>query len=204
MLLTKAELDLAKLASKEESRYTLQAIAVDKEETVVTNGYYLVRVTHQANVMSDAWPMGDTPLEMAHVNGEPRLLSREAALAAGKAIPRKATIPVLRHAALAQDNTLHTTDLESPQQFPSDVPGRFPNWKAVMPRKDGRKETPVVIGLDASHLALLAKYFADHGNERKTVIKLTVWNADDSILMESTTPNGQDVQAVLMPCGLQA
>jgi len=34
MLLTKSELALAALASKDPSRFTLQAIAVDKQETV--------------------------------------------------------------------------------------------------------------------------------------------------------------------------
>jgi len=46
MLLSKSELNLAKLASKEESRYALQGIAVQPNETVVTNGHYLVTVKH--------------------------------------------------------------------------------------------------------------------------------------------------------------
>ena len=198
MLLTKAELNLARLVSKEEGRFALHSIAVDKNETVVTNGHYLVRVAH-SECKDENWPQATAPVEMAHVNDEPMLIHRDAALAASKALPRKTNIPVLAHAALSQDSTLHVNPLEEVKgEFPSQVEGRFINWKQVMPR--GERVPAVVIGLDADYIVALAKFIAAHGNKRKTIIKLTVWDKDSAILMESKTEYGQDVQAVLMPC----
>lgn len=199
MLLTKAELDLGKLASKDESRYWLQGIAVDKDETVVTNGHYLVRVAHGGSAPEN-WPHGETPVTMAHVNDEPILITRDAAINAAKTLPRRTTIPILSQAALSSDGTLHTNPLDGKEEFPAKMEGRFPNWKAVMPHRE--REPAIVIGLGADYLTLIAKFISDHHkthNPGGAHIKLTIWDAESPILIESQTDDGQTVEAVLMP-----
>jgi hypothetical protein len=46
VLLNKHSLNVHEFAAQEESRYTLRAIHVTEQETVATNGHYLVRVSH--------------------------------------------------------------------------------------------------------------------------------------------------------------
>jgi hypothetical protein len=57
MLLTKSELNLAKLCPKEESRYTLRGIAVNPQHTVVTDGSFLIAVTHHSGMQESAYPV---------------------------------------------------------------------------------------------------------------------------------------------------
>jgi len=201
MLLSKAELNLGNLAPKEESRYTLQSIAVEKDCTVTTNGHYLVTVTHGALADVD-YPVTNG-LEHVTVNGKPKLIHRDAAIAALKALPRKTTIPILGNAALGADGKLYVNDLENVQAFGKEVTGQFPNWQAVMPKPDDK---PIVkIGLASGYLRLLADYIDKYGVDGPAggpTITMTVYAADKAIKMEAKTPDGQNITAVLMPVRL--
>jgi hypothetical protein len=204
MLLTKAELKLAKLTSKE-SRYTLQAIAVEKDCTVVTNGHYLVTVGHanQEEFPESRFP--ETPgLVHGSPNGKPVLVHRDSAIAAEKALPNKPAIPVTGTAALAEDGKLWTNDLSSVQTFGTRVEGTFPNWQAVIPAED--KPQAVKFGVSAEYLRLLSDYFekvqgksSKQGKSSNHLVKVTVYSPEDSIKFETETADGQKVVAVLMP-----
>jgi hypothetical protein len=197
MILTKAELDLGRLASDDPSRYALSAISVEEKETVVTNGHYLLTVAHNG-FKDENFPVTQG-LEPAQVTA-PVLVHRDAAIAAGKALRKKATIPILGAACLGTDGKLYVNDLESVQAFGSKPEGNFPDWRAVMPAAD--KQAACTIGFDAKYLRLLADYVEKHGNKQLNVIKLTVYGPTDSAKMEAKTDDGQDITMILMPCRL--
>lgn len=207
MLLNRTTLGLAKLASKDQSQYTLQAVCIEKDCAVETDGHQLVVVTHPTKPTPDTdYPVtpGFTPGFMP--DGKPTLIARDAALAALKALPRKTNIPMLGHAALALDGEdggarLFVNDLESVSQFKATVSGQFPNWRAIMPAAD--KEPKAEISFNAEKLAALLSWCAGAVKEqggRKAVVKLAVFDSESAMRLTMTTPDGQDVTALLMPC----
>jgi len=180
-------------------RYGLTNICVDREKTVATNGHYLVAVSH-SNQSDDAWPAEPAVDHMTFTNGERVLITRDAAIAAAKGLPKqkKNYLPILQHAALAKDGSLHTTDLENSQIFTGKPEGGFPNWQAVVPT-----EKPVaVIGFDARYVAEIAKFVAKYGNEQLPTIKLTIYGADRAARFDATSEDGQEIMALLMPIRL--
>src|SRR5271167_1770826 len=95
ILVNKHNLALADFAAKEESRYTLHGIQITTEETVVTDGHVLARVTLPA-VETKNFPIieGFTPNGFTGC-----LLPTEACKEIEKALPKKTKIPILANAA---------------------------------------------------------------------------------------------------------
>jgi hypothetical protein len=198
MLLNRTTLALAKLASTEESRYTLNAIHVEPEVAVVTNGHYLVAVTNPTPAPCiDNYPV--TPgLEHKFVEEAGVLVSRDAALAALKALPgqkRHGNIPILQNAAMGADGKLYVNDLENVSAFKHEVEGRFPNWRMVMPKGEPVAE----ICMSAQYLVLLGQYLAAQGDVRCASIRLTLYGPHDPMRFDGNTPDGQKIMAILMP-----
>lgn len=195
MLLTKAELGLAKLADKEEWRYTMNAIAVTPNETMVTNGHYAVRVKHDP-LSDDNFP--ETPgLTHANPNGTPILIRREAALAALAAVPKKTTIPAIERVAIGEDGKLYVNTLDTVQSFKSETTGQFPNIDAVMPAG----EPVATVTLAAKYVRLLADYMTAQGGRDRTIVKISFYGPDKPVKFESKTAAGQEVVTILMPWG---
>jgi hypothetical protein len=200
MLLNKAELNLAKLASKEESRYALQGIAVQPKHTVVTNGYghYLVAVTHcpLANA-EETFPatsgLEHKKLEEGKVS-ETVLLSTSAALGASKALLKKTSIPVLALAALGTDKTVYVNSLDAVQTFKSDATGTFPRWEGVVPT--GKPKADIVV--NAEYLENLAKYIRENGGDLP-MVRLTVYDNSTALRLDAKTREGQDIMGLIMP-----
>jgi hypothetical protein len=99
-MLNKHNLNIARLAAKDESRYTLQGILVSPEHTTCTDGHQLTRVT-TPKMDPQAYPEveGGSP---ATKTWEPFILPRDAALAISKAIPKSSTVPILGNAAIGE------------------------------------------------------------------------------------------------------
>ena len=197
MLLNRAALELAKLASKEESRYTLQGISIEKDCAIATDGHILVHLANPSAGMADSdFPVieGQTARAM---NGTNVLVHRDAAIAALKAIPRKSNIPVLRSAMMAEGGKLVVTDLASTQTFPHEVEGTFPNWRQIMPAED--KVPAVTIGFDPRLMKQLCDYFIATGGPRAQTVKLSIYDPTSTMKLEGKTEAEQDVTALLMP-----
>src|SRR5262249_41626771 len=155
-----AELSLAKLASKEETRYTLQAICVQPKHTVVTDGHILVAVTHVTERKDTDYPE-TSGLEHNPVSAGEVLISSEAALNAAKALPKKG-VPVLQNAALGTDGKLYVNDFSNVTSYGSHVSGQFPRWEMVVP-----KDKPIAeISFNASLMEDLCSYIRQHGDKR--------------------------------------
>lgn len=206
VLLNVNNLRLADLCQKEQSRYTLDAIQVTREETVVTNGFYLVRVTlprvDGTYPDVEGWPTDSGEWTEA-------LIPRATAIEALKNIPRKQKIPILNNAVVFKDDDgrvrIGTKGLAARNDRSGDLhkmvdgkqAGRFPDWKAVMP-----KGTPqFTITLDADLVARLAKNAAEFmADGRPKPLRLRFTTADGAVRMDCT-PNheGQQWTAILMP-----
>ena len=203
MLLNKHNLAIADLASKDESRYTLTAIRVTPKWTATTNGHYLVTVT-LPKLKDSQFPRIDG-FNPTNGTTPPFLLHRDDALAIGKSIPRKQSIPVLETAAIGAtaDGKIQVavTDLDSPKlTVPRKMDGQFPNIDAVIP--NGEKRT-LRIGLDAAYLAKLAKSAlatCDNGRRHEVTICCDFIDAQSAVKMTATNPETeQEWMAVLMP-----
>lgn len=215
MLLNRTTLGLAKLVSKDASRYASrhapQAIAVEKDCATVTDGHYLVTVTHPSHTggkrIEDSFPAVAGLEHRTVAEGETVLVGRDAALGALKAISKRTNIPVLKNAAMSTDGRLVTTDLENVGSFSHKADGQFPDWRRVMPAANA--EVVYETSVDARFLKALAEYFIAVGDERTPAVRLTFYK-DDAPSQDGTrlpramrfdlrTPDGQDVTAVLMP-----
>src|SRR5437762_4166444 len=123
-LYSKQNFEIAKMASKEENRYTLQAILVTPDETVVTDGHRMARVsTVNSGIILEHFPIVPG---WETAPGQRFLFPADAALKVAKLMPVKQTIPILNYAAplkivqpiegktTAQSVGFVSTDLESP------------------------------------------------------------------------------------------
>lgn len=201
MLLSKATLGLAKLASKEASRYTLGGICIEAKQAIVTDGHTLVVLSHGTEQHKDAG-FPETPgLEHKVLSDGPMteqvMVSRDAALAALKALPKKTTIPVLANAALGVDGKLYVNSLDSVRSFTHKLEGKFPNWRAVMPAAS--KQVVGQVAMDARKLKALAEYIIDNCDERTPTMRITLYGESDAVRFDARTEAGQDVTALIMP-----
>lgn len=206
-MLTRANLDIAKLAAKEDSRYMLRGIRVTPEHTEVTDGHCLMRVATPKMSVKD-FPV----IEGASAGTdqfEPFQIFSEDALAVSKAIPRKATFPVLQHAAVGKASDanghaeLQVTDLQCPRVFQArKMEGPWPDTDRVIPEKGKAK---LSIGLNADLLVkILQQFIAQHRAEGTSrgklpfAVQLSFTDAENAVRIDSVGLPQESV-AVLMP-----
>lgn len=201
VMLNQHSLETAKLAPREESRYTLKAICVTEQATVVTNGHYLVHVTHPKQDLAcyPSVPGAASDAELADV--KQILVGRDSALELLKAMPKKEKIPILNNAVIgqAEDGSIKavTTDLDMhrPATFRK-VDGQYPNWQAVI---TSHSEPMVRVGLNAAYVAELLKQAASY-NERSNFVEISIWNSQQAVRFDAYDPEtNQNWTAMLMP-----
>jgi hypothetical protein len=187
-LVTRSELELAKLASKDDPR--LASVAISATRTEVTNGHYAVRLEGPRPPVNDYPALADP---FAAPNGQV-LIDRETALAIAKAIPKKTDIPILANAIVGQDKitvtdlggwitrTINTADLN------------FPNLDKVMPPKPPK----VSITLNAAYVVALMQAFIAQRN-RIAAVKIDVFDPEEAIRISMTTDDDRVMTAILMP-----
>jgi len=204
VLLNKHSLNVHEFAAQEESRYTLRAIHVTEQETVATNGHYLVRVSHPTEKPENF------PTVEGFRNGaafKPFLFAVDAVKQLLKALPKGKTVkslPILAHACVGhyEENgeskpNISVTDLENQQVVtPKTVPGQFPNWQAVIPTAAPKFE----IYVSAEYLAQLARSAAQFSDCEMPVIRLQFTDANSAIRIDArNNETGQGFTGVVMP-----
>lgn len=202
-LLNRKSLRLAELASKDESRYVLKAIQITAEETVVTDGHLLVRVSHPAGIDAKQFPMTagfDGGKEFESV-----LLPAASAAEITKAIPTKSKIPILNHVALAvtqnEDGAklkFAVNDLENPKVFqPKAMAGQFPAWKRIMPTKAPK----FTFTVNPTLLLSLCKYATEFTKgERMPAMRMSFEDANSAVRIDlESSDTQQGMTALLMP-----
>lgn len=200
MLLNKSVLGLAKLAPTEESRYSLGAVCVEKECSIVTNGHYLVTVGNGPTTDNAIAAYPTIPAEPIKPGSGSILVSRDACLGALKAIKaigkRLRHLSILHNAALTAEK-LYVNTMDSVSAFTYKTEGTFPNWRAVIPT--GQKPQ-AEITVSADYLRTLADYILEHcENGHIASVRLTVYASDKPLRFDARTSDGCDVTALLMP-----
>jgi len=207
MLLNRHNLSIVALASKDETRHSLQGVRVTKDYTEATDGYRLARVTV---------PTGN-PAEFPNVgitaNGSMPAVTvpATAAKALEKALPRPGRsrrLPILENALVdteaAQRGTFRAiaTDLET--QTPVEaavIEGQYPDSDPVFPGG----EPLATVHINGLYLAECAKLAAGMTNGRSHGIKLLIYDKDGlaPVKIEATNPDtGQTATFLIMPMRL--
>jgi len=192
MFLNRHNLDIAKLASKEESRYVLGAILANETDTIVTDGHCLVIVSKppvpESAPVVEGFERVDTP----------RLIPRQCALDLAK-LAKGADFNVVQlgkngngaKPAAAIDNSIVYFD---------PIDGQFPNYKAVMPN---HRDAVFTINLDPQLLGkVLDVVNSAIGKEKRLAREVTFrfYDKDKAIRIDATNVDaGQQITAVVMP-----
>jgi hypothetical protein len=207
-MLNKWNLKVAEFASEEESRYTCQAIKVERGATVATNGHYLAWIS-RPDVSEEGFPVVDGfSNNGSTADFESILLDADTAKDVAKALPKKTTIPVLANAPIHVKQTdagaapvLCVTDLQSPRIFqPKPIAGQFPRYENVFPTG----EVKTRFAVSASYLAKIAKFAADfNGKPQSQKLLVTVYDDSTPVRFDVQRPDdAQGATFLLMPIRL--
>lgn len=203
MLLNKHNLNIAALCSKEESRFTLNSILVTPQATVETDGHQLVKVTLPPDMKAEAFPIreGQPP---AVDTWKPFLLPASEALNIAKALPKKTTLPILKHAAVTEDtdsnghSSIAVTDLEMARVFNTKKPeGNFPDFERVIPKKE---DAEFRIAFNAELLRrVLQQVEAFRAEQHNTECVLSFASPSGPLRIDARNDQGQEFTGVIMP-----
>lgn len=200
-LLTKANLELAKLASQQEPRFTLNAIHITPTETVVTDGHILATLATSA-LKSDDFPCGERTVMD---DWKPFNLDAKLALDLAKHLPRKTTIPVLSCAAISDGDetvTVIATDLEQEWNAQAKRNGaNFPDYKRVI---WDPAEATFAFNLNAANLAVILSFIEKLNGSKRGVANppeciMRFKSATQAVRIEAKSPEGEAFLALIMP-----
>ena len=201
MLINRANLSVLHAATDDESRrHSLYGVLVEPDgTTVATDGTMLARVS-PCPLLDSEFPEipGLLPLP------EPKqvLLSLDMAKGVLKALPTKSVVPVLQTARIglnsSGDAIVTVTDLQRVQTFATEKDFTFPKYQAVFPSKVA---TGVAnIGLNVLLLAkILAVVKAFKDTKANPGLKLTFYDPEAPVLLETENGEGQTLTMLLMP-----
>jgi hypothetical protein len=208
VLLNKHNLNIAKLASKEasrfSSRFSLKSIQVSPTETVVTDGH-LMMIVSNVDLEADTFPVREDTGIKAVDTFKPFLLSAENALKAANKLPKRSSIRVLQCAAVAVDPAdpmakpmVLTNDLNEQTMYATDE-ADFPDWQRVLPKVT---DTKFSIRLDVRRLATLLNQFismCDADNKKIPANVRFHFTDKSSPVLMICERNGQTMTGVLCP-----
>lgn len=203
-MLNKHNLSIAEFLDGKESRYGIHALHVTPEGTIATDGESLVRVT-APNLKAENFPVfGDFK---AADKFKPFSLPRSSAIAIEKALPKRATIPVLNCAAIdprtdkGDEAVIGVTDLDNPQVFrPRKEKGNYPDYTTVIPPLEGEKGPKFTITFDARKLAKLFKSAAKFTDDYNARVTVHLYAPDKAARFEARNEGtGQEWTGICMP-----
>jgi len=199
-MLNRNNLNIAKLASKADSKYTLAGILVTPTHTVVTDGHTLMAISNPAFLPEEFPKVGDL---QATADFEPFILPAETALNIAKVMPKKEKIPILNSVAIGevkrgesgeQLSALFTTDLETSNRYDVHcINSQFPRWQVVIPEPE---KASLTLTVNAKYLIGLLQQFVTAGSPAVTV---RLYTAETQIRLDGVSTQGQHITGVLMP-----
>lgn len=204
-MLNRNNLDIAKLAATEDSRFMITGILVKPEETVVTDGHVMVKVT-TPDTTAESFPQMAN-VEPATDDFKPFILSRRAALEISKALPKSRYFPALEQAAVSSEtdkngeSVLYTHDLELPRVFREKKPtGNFPDYERVIPAAE---RATLAIGLNADLLVKVLQLALKFKNDKRApCVRFSFTDKDNAVRIDCGNDQGQEFVAVVMPMKL--
>ena len=209
-MLNKHNLSIYKLASKEKSRFTLNAIRVEKTRTAVTDGWTLMTVDTPLELKAESFPdvNGYKPIDDFKPFNMPATVAADVL----KAIPAKSTIPILRTAAVCENPhaneeghknevTVLTTDLDRHRPVTFKHAGNFPDIDRVIWKSE---EAEFAINVNARLLADVLDLIAKMNNSKRDVSEppdcvLRFKTNGEAIRIDAKTDEGQPVIALVIP-----
>lgn len=210
MLLNKYNLSLAKLVSKENSRYTINGIHVTASGTEVTDGHRAVRISLPAQDVN-SFPVIEG---VQDVPAPDFILPSDIAAKIASNIPSKSTIPVIKNAIVgispAGSSVLAVTDLENPIVFkPRMLSGQFPRldsvWPAMLNKRvaNVKENEYVAVSLNAQYvidiLRELVAFSAENSGDTKTV-RIVFHGEGRPVEFKAVNDvTGQRFEALVMP-----
>ncbi len=207
-LYNKKQLEIVKIASKDETRPALQGLYIDGDTTVMTDGHKLMTVKSKPMPTED-WPANSIPWKK---NSEPFIISREQVEKCLKNIPKKSQVKLLLNAAIGKVENepclvCQTTDIYSTDKVEgSEIDAKYPNYKQVIPDyKDN--ENYQAFGVSARYLkevcTLLEKYQTASNMITLHVRKKNPKSDNDParypIVLTADDGEGTEAMAVIMP-----
>lgn len=213
----KKQLEIIKLASKDETRQALAGMFIDRDTTVITDGHKLVTVKSQPKPQED-WPANSIPWNKE--DSDPFIISREQVEKAIKNIPKLGKHDpnkILRNVAIGKvlndqgrkELACQTTDLDNIDNVAGrEIDGKFPNYKQVIPDyMDETKYQP--IGISATYLKEICAVFEKY-QEGSRMITLHIAKQTKKqkqpenypIVLTANDGEGTEAMAVIMPMRL--
>jgi DNA polymerase III sliding clamp (beta) subunit (PCNA family) len=199
MLLNKRNLAVVGAASKEESRYTLQAILMEADgSTVATNGHILARCSPATARAADFPANGNGNL--AGWAGRV-LLPIELVARAGKLLPKKNRLPILDNVAVGLVEEMLVAEADIPKQEARGVPesGQFPNYEAAIPRDIAKPLAEVILDVDKlMRLLKIAREFDCGGGDH--AVRIRLYGPERAVRLDAVNrEDGQEFCGVIMP-----
>lgn len=194
----KENFTVAKIASKEQTRYNLNGIYCHPKFTVGCDGSMLMIVTAPKTKTEDMPVPAEGELTDKF---EPFILDLQDAQKVEKSIPKKSHLPILQHVGILKSDNgnakLYTTDLQSQNiTISRKIDGKYPQFGKVLP-----KHKPIkVIKVQTKLLKILVDTIEDaQGSINMPYVDLKIYK-DDGIIGLSSINNdtGQRITAVLM------
>lgn len=200
-MLNKHNLNIAKLASKDDSRFTLTSLLVTETHTVETDGHQLVEVSRPAPTEGASFPVPTDYPEQAVQKHAPFMLPASDAAKICAALPKKG----VAHAAVCGSSAEGGSRIvpvviggEETQTHRVRVPaGNFPDYQRIVPPAS---KATFKIALSPSLLKDLMAQFESFTKGQGTPSVEFYFTDDKSpVRMDSDGGEGQHMTAVLMP-----
>ena len=200
-LLSKAELGLTSIASKEELRHW-NRIHITEKYTEATDGNCLVRVKKDTMDPAD-YPVAGIPGHEFEKDVDIQIPIDSLKNFKG---PAKSKMPILEYACVSaneKETFISSTDLHSLNSVT--IPGSvqddtYPDVEATIPRFE---PDAIKFGINARLLEKVVDYATKHGNKTMVGMTWTIpkdYDGKGPIQIEFKTEAGQEVLALVMPC----
>ena len=205
-LFNRKQLENIKLASKDETRQSLNGLRIEGNSTIASDGHKLMRVTWTKPLDVKDWPANGVEWTK---KDKPFTLPRSTVEKALKNIPKRCAMPILENVAIGLKKTtaqdpdkfvVQTTDLENTDNVEGKtVIGQYPDYEKCIPDyknpKDYRK-----VGLSAKHLKDICAQLEKYADSK--MVTLYMGNEKEPVVITADDHEGTEAMALLMPMQL--
>lgn len=197
LALNKNNLLIADCASKEDGRYILQTVRIEKHRTIATDGKILIRVS-TPNLDKEQIP-AIQGIEKSDTQIKPFLLPANECLKIAKSVPKVKSLPILNHIFVDTEKTnqngfavLGQTDLDtSPVYQVRKIEGDYPDIEQVSP-----KDPVLTIRFNPEFLIRVLRH-AQRINQES--VELKFYAPDKPVSITSRGEDGQTMRALVIP-----
>jgi DNA polymerase III sliding clamp (beta) subunit (PCNA family) len=197
LALNKNNLLIADCASKDNGRYILQSVRIEKHRTIATDGRIIIRMSTPKLDKEEIPEI--TGIEKSNTEIKSFLLPANECLKIAKSVPKVKSLPILNHIFVDAKKTnqngfavLGQTDLDtSPVYQVRKIEGDYPDVNKVSP-----KDPVLTIRFNPEFLVRVLKH-AQRVNE--ATVDLKFYGPDKPVSITSVSEDGQTMRALVMP-----